>query len=109
TQDNAHKSELLYNVFFKPPPENDFVEPDYKYPTPVCEFALTTDPQIHRAIEKLAPFKAPGLNGVSNVVFKKCVDLLVPRMGPIFRATFTLGIYPTEWKCSSTIVLRKPS
>lgn len=108
TQDNAHKSELLYNVFFKPPPENDFVEPNYEYPNPVCEFTLTTDPQIHRAIEKLAPFKAPGLNGVSNVVFKKCADLLVPQMGPIFRATFTLGVYPTEWKCSSTIVLRKP-
>lgn len=29
-------------------------------------------------------------------------------MGPIFRATFTLGIYPEEWKKFSTIVLCKP-
>jgi hypothetical protein len=29
-------------------------------------------------------------------------------MGPIFRVTFSLGIYPEQWKQSSTIVLHKP-
>src|SRR6267154_4501235 len=32
----------------------------------------------------------------------------VPHMGPIFRTTFHLGIYPDQWRHSSTIVLRKP-
>jgi len=108
TQDNNRKSELLYNVFFRPSPENDYVDPEHAYPPPVCEFNPITDKQIHRAITKLSPYKAPGLNGISNIVFIKCADILVPYMGPIFRATFSLRVYPDEWKRLSTIVLRKP-
>lgn len=108
TQDNKRKSELLYKVFFRPPPANDFVDPDYIYPPPVCDFTPITDQQIHRGIKRLSPHKALSLNGVSNIVFMKSADLLVPFMGPIFRATFKLGIYPKSWKTSSTIVLCKP-
>ncbi|KAG2064525.1 hypothetical protein BDR04DRAFT_939829, partial [Suillus decipiens] len=75
------------------------------YPPPVCEFTPITNQQIHRVIKQLAPHKTPGLNGVSNIVFMKSADLLVPFMGPIFRATFRLGIYPESWKTLSTIVL----
>jgi hypothetical protein len=84
------------------------VDPNFEYPPPVCGFELITDPQIHRAIKKLSPLKAPGLNGICNIVSMRCADQLVPFMGPIFRATFTLEVYPNEWKRSSTIVLRKP-
>ncbi|KAG2068832.1 hypothetical protein BDR04DRAFT_958341, partial [Suillus decipiens] len=108
TQDNEHKSKLLYNMFFHPPLADNHVDPDYEYPPPICKFKLITNAQIHCAIKKLSPLKAPGLNGVSNIVFKRCADQLVPLMGLIFRATFTLGSYSQEWKCSSTIVLRKP-
>ncbi|KAJ8584195.1 hypothetical protein M405DRAFT_697022, partial [Rhizopogon salebrosus TDB-379] len=75
------------------------------YNPPICEFAPITDKQIARAIAKLSPYKAPGPNGISNSVFTHCADLLIPYMGPIFRATFTLDIYPEDWKHSSTIVL----
>jgi len=107
-QDNTHKSELLYDTFFKPPRKNDDLDPDYEYDDPVCEFKPITDQQIFRAIARLAPYKAPGPNGISNIVFHKCATALVPFMGPIFRATFSLSIYPEQWKRSSTIVLRKP-
>jgi len=108
TQDNARKSELLYDVFFRPAPEDEHVEPNFNYNPPICEFAPITDSQISRAIAKLSPYKAPGPNGISNSIYTHCADLLVQYMGPIFRATFTLGIYPDAWKHSSTIVLRKP-
>jgi len=107
-QDNTRKSEILYSVFFRPPLENNHVDPEINYCPPVCEFRPITDQQVHRAIAKLSPYKAPGLNGISNIIFMKCADLLVPYMAPIFRATFTLETYPDEWKCSSMIVLRKP-
>jgi hypothetical protein len=61
--------------------------------------------QIARAIMKLAPHKALGPNGISNSMFTHCALLLIPYMGPIFRATFTLEIYPDQWKKSATIVL----
>jgi hypothetical protein len=57
---------------------------------------------------KLSPHKAPGPNSISNCIFTHCAAQLVPYMGPIFHATFTLEIYPEQWKKSSTIVLCKP-
>ncbi|OAX34217.1 hypothetical protein K503DRAFT_699114, partial [Rhizopogon vinicolor AM-OR11-026] len=58
------------------------------YNPPVCEFAPITVNQIFHAIAKISPYKAPGPNGVSNCVYTHFADLLVPYMGPIFRATF---------------------
>ncbi|KAH7918416.1 hypothetical protein BV22DRAFT_978632, partial [Leucogyrophana mollusca] len=75
------------------------------YPPPACEFVNVSDAQILRAIKKLSPYKAPGPNGISNSVFTHCAETLIPYMGPLFRATFTLGVYPREWKLSATIVL----
>jgi len=56
----------------------------------------------------LQPYKAPGLSDVANVVLIKCADQLVPYLGPIYRATFRLHIYPDTWKEFVTVVLRKP-
>ncbi|KAJ3499955.1 hypothetical protein NMY22_g19430 [Coprinellus aureogranulatus] len=67
-----------------------------------------TDDDIREAIGKLQPYKAPGPNGISNSVFTHCADILIPYLGPIFRATFTARHYPSRWKVSKTIVLRKP-
>jgi hypothetical protein len=38
----------------------------------------------------------------------KSTSLLIPFLGPIFHTTFTLEIYPEQWKKSFMIVLRKP-
>jgi hypothetical protein len=97
-QDNTCKSELLYNTFFKPPHENDDLDPDYEYDNPVCEFKPITDQQIFQAIARLALYKAPGPNGISNIIFHRCATVLVPFMCPIFGATFSLSIYPEQWK-----------
>lgn len=51
----------------------------------------------------------PGPNGVCNIVFKQCVDLLVPHLGSIFRASIALEHYPERWKLSTMVVLKKPS
>ncbi|KAH7917087.1 hypothetical protein BV22DRAFT_987010, partial [Leucogyrophana mollusca] len=75
------------------------------YREAACEFQEITDQQIARAIRKLSPYKAPGPNGISNSVYTHCASQLIPFMGPIFRATFTLEVYPEEWKQSNTIVL----
>ncbi|KAG2336382.1 hypothetical protein BDR05DRAFT_834535, partial [Suillus weaverae] len=104
TQDNERKSQLLYETFFRPPPEDDFVDPNYAYDTPICDFQPITDQQIQRAIERLAPHKVPGPNSISNIVFTKCMILLVPYLSPIFRATFQLNVYPDEWKQPITLL-----
>ena len=106
--DNAEKSKALYETFFPRPPDDPCTDLPTDYPEPACNFTPITDDQVHRAIRRLAPFKAPGPNGVCNIVFIKCADQLVPWMGSLFRATFSLSFFPEEWLTSKTVVIRKP-
>ncbi len=79
------------------------------YPKPSFEFHPIIDKQIDSAINALAPLKAPGPNGIGNAIFKQCQNLLMPHLGPIFRATLSTQYYPEAWKESKTVVLRKPN
>ena len=106
-EDNTAKSQFLFDSFFSQEQWTHGVNANAQYPEPAFQFRPVTNVQIYRAIEKLQAFKAPGDDGIPNVVYKNCATILVPHLGPIFRATFTLGIYPQEWKDSRTIVLRK--
>ena len=51
----------------------------------------------------------PGADSIANVVFMQCSGLLVPHLGLIYRAMFTLKTYPKRWKVSNMVVLRKLS
>jgi len=108
TFDNEGKSKLLHEVFFYPPPENFGVEPNYPYPEPSIDFEEVTEEQIVRVAKSLNPYKAPGINGISNSILTHCANSLAPRLGPIYRATFDLSYYPRKWKTYKTVVLRKP-
>lgn len=105
--DNASKSKALYKAFFYPPPEHTIPLP-FVYPKPKTKFTNISNEQVARAISKLSPYKAPGPDDVSNAIFTHCKEVLTTRLGPIYRATFKLGIYPKQWKIYTTIVLRKP-
>ena len=106
---NEDKAKAFYDTFFT---KRIDTETDYNtrqnYPTPKFIFKPITDEQIRRAIKRIAPYKAPGPSGIPNIVLKKCANILVPLLGPIFRATFYLEMYPQAWKESITLVLRKP-
>src|ERR1700678_1885780 len=108
THNNQGKSKLLHEVFFYPPPANHRVDPNYVYPEVTIEFEEVTDEQIAHKARRLNAYKAPGVNGISNAVLTHCADLLAPRLGPIFRATFKVNHYPARWKTFKTVVLRKP-
>jgi hypothetical protein len=106
---NTDKAAMLYSTFFpKPGNEGEAIPAHFQYPTPAFDYQPITDAQIRRAINKLNSFKAPGANGIPNIVWKQCANVLLPYIGPLFRSTFTLQIYPTQWKDSITKVLRKP-
>ncbi|KAH7917994.1 hypothetical protein BV22DRAFT_986900, partial [Leucogyrophana mollusca] len=57
---------------------------------------------------KLSPYKAPGPDGICNLVFKKCADIIIPYLLPLFQAVFWLQTYYPPWKEFTTVVLRKP-
>ncbi|KAF8583132.1 hypothetical protein K439DRAFT_1301883, partial [Ramaria rubella] len=107
---NEEKSEVLHHTFFPTPSTGveDDISENYHYPPAAFSFEGVTDMQIGRALAKLKPFKAPGPSGIPNVVLKQNAPLLIPYLGPLYRATFTLECYPDQWKASATVVLRKP-
>ena len=71
-------------------------------------YMTTTDEQIHRAIKRMKPWKATHSGTVPNTVFVHASDLLVPYLGPIFRATDSLETYLDDWKLTETPILKKP-
>jgi len=107
TMSNEEKSKALANSFFPPPPQSPII-PSTCYPKPANIFRFFTRHQIKKAANKLEGYKAPGPDGIPNIVLKKCIDILVDRLYYIYRAIFELDIYPDEWRESITVMLRKP-
>lgn len=60
-----------------------------------------------QAICKLSALKAPGPDGIANIVFKKC-PVLIDRLLPIFNAAIQLDTYYDPWRKSTTVIIRKP-
>jgi len=107
TTSNAEKSAALAETFFPPPPLIPIV-PHTCYPQPANIFRFFTREQIKTAARRLDAFKAPGPDGIPNVVLKKGINVLIDRLYYLFRAIFELNVYPDEWRESITVVLRKP-
>ena len=63
---------------------------------------------ILRCIKNLKPYKASKSGSVPNSIFTHAGEILIPHLGPLFRATHTLDFYPREWATTETLVLKKP-
>ena len=57
---------------------------------------------------RLKPYKAPGPDGIPNVVLTKCSDIIADRLLAIYIAMLELDLQFEPWKCFTTVVLRKP-
>jgi ribonuclease HI len=104
---NEEKSKMLASSFFPAKPPNKSPT-HFAYPKPICELTPISRDQIKRQLARLKPYKAPGPNGIPNIVLSKCADTIVNRLFYIFKAILDLGIYYEPWKLSTTVVLRKP-
>lgn len=108
TRQSKEKSKIFYETFFPAPPPEAARRIRGHYPDDAFEFANISDSQIIDVCRRLKEFKAAGPDGIPNEVYKRCADILIPFLGPLFRATFDLEYYPDAWKESITVVLRKP-
>ena len=104
---NEEKSKLLAKTFFPPRPQDD-TPIHFAYPKPICDFDPISREQIRRQLKKLKPYKAPGPDGIPNIVLTKCANALVDRLYYIYRAILELEEYYEPWRTSITVVLRKP-
>lgn len=107
---NEGKARCLYEQFFRKKPRREDMNlperPKYKK---AFDFEPISELQLRGQIDRLAPHKAPGPDGIPNIFFKECKEVIVPFLLTIYRATFKLNWYPEEWKKSKTVVIRKPN
>jgi ribonuclease HI len=105
---NSEKSEALAKCFFPPRPQDS---EDQNGNGPVRKQVANskiTKEQIRRQLRKLKPYKAPGPDGIPNIVLTKCSQLLTDRLHRIYEAMYERSLFYAPWKCFTTVVLRKP-
>ena len=106
---NQDKSKALANTFFpKKPCQTDAAAEETRIITQVCNTDPITREQIRKHIARLKPFKAPGPDGIPNIVLIRCADMIITRLWAIYTAILEKGLYYAPWKEFTTIVLRKP-
>ena len=105
---NGEKSSALAKGFFPPKPTESAARPNPKYPKQCQGGIKITADQIQRQLCKLKPYKAPGPDGIPNIVLTKCADLLTSRMLSIYDAMFKRKLMYKLWKSFIMVVLRKP-
>jgi ribonuclease HI/exonuclease III len=104
---NDEKSSALARSFFPRRPPLAAHEDDTIY-TPCCEADRITKDNIERQLKRLKPYKAPGPDGIPNIVLTKCANLLSDRLLRIYTAIYENRLLYDPWKHFTTVVLRKP-
>src|SRR5947208_17077091 len=79
----------------------------YNYPSQCQGNIWIMADQIQGQLHKVKPFKAPGPDGIPNVVLTKCTDRLMDRLLSIYKAIFEKGMSYEPWKHFTMVVLRK--
>ena len=107
---NAQKTDILSRTFFPPPPSVDLRDiPNANYPDPVSTNLNITSTQVKRAIEKLAPNKAPESDEIPNHILKRCLSILQHHILALAQQSLTTGHFPQPFKETITLILRKPN
>ena len=88
--DNMGKVKVFREAFFPPPPAESRVPRTAEYPEAAWTFTLPTDRRLKNAIGRMKNGKATRMGTIPNNLFKACSDLLIPQLGPIYRATYNL-------------------
>jgi hypothetical protein len=83
--DNKEKTTHFAKSFFPPPLANSSIPHDYIYPQPLPNPPKITMDQIKCQVQRLAPYKAPGPDGIPNIVILKCFDLISEYLLTSFR------------------------
>ncbi len=102
---NEDKSMMLAKLMFPAHLAMCPIPSDHSYPPLLPAPARITAEQVHRHIEALSSYKAPGQDGIPNTVLKACTVIVIPGLMPIFHAILKLQSYPPHWRDSITCIL----
>ena len=105
---NTEKGQMLADSFFPPKPATEPRTEQARYPKQCEKAGRITKESVARQLRKLKPYKAPGPDGIPNIVLTKCADTLTDRLYYIYSAIYDKRLYYEPWKTFNTVVLRKP-
>jgi hypothetical protein len=97
--DNEEKARIFAKTFFPPPPNGPALNVGQDdYPDPLQDPPLPTKQQIEKTIRRLPSYKAPGPDGIPNIVLQKCFDLIADHLLYIYQAILTLEQFYDPWR-----------
>jgi len=105
---NVEKGTALAKGFFPQKPQTQDPQEGTVYPKAYSKAGKVTEEQIRKQLKKLKSYKAPGLDGIPNIVLTKNADLLTKRLLPIYVAMLDKNLQYSPWKTFTTVVLCKP-
>jgi hypothetical protein len=108
---NDQKTTALQEALFPPPPPadlSDITDATSEYPDAVYCPSTVTLQQVENAVMKLAPDKAPGPDEITNRVLKANFKSIQLHLRALAQASFNACHFPTAFKNTITVVLRKP-
>src|SRR5947207_10595603 len=107
---NKQKLDTLKKIFFPSPPLADLSDiPKARYPKPMLTNHNITATQVKRAIDKLAPNKAPGPDEIPNHILKRCLSTLQSYILALAQQSMLTDHFPQSYKETIALVLRKPN
>lgn len=108
---NEEKSEMLAATFFPTVSQDNTthnVEETQVKKAKKCKMDRITRDQIRKHLKRLKPYKAPGPDGIPNIVLSKSADIILDRLFFIYDYMIENGALYGPWKQFTTVVLRKP-
>ena len=105
---NQEKGCVLAKNFFPTKLRTDESLTEHIYPEACSHAGKITTEQIREQLCKLKLFKAPGPNGIPNIVLTRCADLIIERLLYIYREMLDENLMFKPWKEFTTVVIRKP-
>ena len=102
---NGEKSLALAKCFFPPKPQEETTQLREKGKRQYKVSCRITCKQMQKQLCKLQPYKAPGPDGIPNVILTKCEHLLVERLYHIYIAMFEHNLLYKPWKEFTMVVL----
>lgn len=74
---------------------------------PQTAFPEITTTEIVDSCKKIPLGKAPGPDGIPDLVIKQVAMLCPQALREVYNACFREGVFPTEWKTANLVLLRK--
>lgn len=69
---------------------------------------IVTEQTTRMAVASFDRYKAPGIDGIIPAFLQEGIDIIIPKLIAIFRASISLGYIPKPWRKAKVVFIPKP-